>query len=321
MSSPKYKITYSEHAQNILECAMSLAKNRQRFALVMSVDIEGGAARSIGSMAVVSDGGDMTGYLSNGCIDRDIILQSLSTLETKKVKSVRYGAGSPYLDMRLPCGGALELVIDPDPNIDVLKVAYEDLLARRSTRIKMCPSNGVLPPNTTISTSENATEIEYSPKPRLILAGRGAIMLKTAKLAAEMEFDLCFVSPDELELSELSDLQPSNIIRLRSPSDQHKLPIDRHTAVMLLFHDHEWEQSILMSSALQEPFFIGAMGSVVAHSLRLNELMANGLLQKDCDKIRGPIGLVPSLRNASLIAASALAEVISVLPVGQQRVG
>jgi xanthine dehydrogenase accessory factor len=39
----------------------------------------------------------------------------------------------------------------------------------------------------------------------------------------------------------------------------------------------------------------------------------------DCAQIQGPIGLVPSLRNASLIAVSALAEITAKLPPSQVR--
>ncbi|NOD32453.1 XdhC family protein [Ruegeria atlantica] len=36
----------------------------------------------MGSRAVVSSSGRMIGYMSNGCIDRDIRLQVVSVLET-----------------------------------------------------------------------------------------------------------------------------------------------------------------------------------------------------------------------------------------------
>ena len=29
---------------------------------------------------------------------------------------VRYGVGSPYIDIRLPCGGGLDILIVPDPD-------------------------------------------------------------------------------------------------------------------------------------------------------------------------------------------------------------
>ena len=75
---------------------------------------------------------------------------------------------------------------------------------------------------------------------------------------------------------------------------------------MLLFHDHEWEQAILMDVAHKAPFFLGAMGSRNAHEMRLGRLRKRAW-PENLDKIRRPIGLVPSLRNASPIAVSALA--------------
>ena len=76
---PEASITYAEHAQDILEATVRLIKSGQPCALVTSLAIEGGAAREVGSLAVVSRDGSMRGYLSNGCIDRDIVLQGLTT--------------------------------------------------------------------------------------------------------------------------------------------------------------------------------------------------------------------------------------------------
>tara|TARA_B110000967_G_C18525231_1_gene383043 strand:- start:312 stop:605 length:294 start_codon:yes stop_codon:yes gene_type:complete len=95
--------------------------------------------------------------------------------------------------------------------------------------------------------------------------------------------------------------------------------MDAHTAVLLLFHDHEWEHNFLMSATNAQPFFIGALGSRKTHEARLQRLLEAGLSAELCSKIQGPIGLVPSLRNASLIAVSSLAEVTSKLPSAQVR--
>ena len=43
---------------------------------------------------------------------------------------LRYGAGSPFFDIRLPCGGALEIALFPRPDPAVLA----DVIARRAMR-------------------------------------------------------------------------------------------------------------------------------------------------------------------------------------------
>ena len=124
------RILYAEHAQDILASTLDLMRSGEPCALVTSLNIEGGAARELGSLAVITATGDMTGYLSNGCIDRDIIHHGMAAIDNGQVKHLRYGAGSPYLDLKLPCGGALELVIDPAPDLTVLEAALARLLNR-----------------------------------------------------------------------------------------------------------------------------------------------------------------------------------------------
>ena len=90
------QILYAEHAQDILAATLELMHSGEPCALVTSLNIEGGAARELGSLAVISGRGDMIGYLSNGCIDRDIIHHGMAAIDTGQVKHLRYGAGSPY---------------------------------------------------------------------------------------------------------------------------------------------------------------------------------------------------------------------------------
>ena len=104
---PEASITYAEHAQDILEATVRLIKSGQPCALVTSLAIEGGAARAVGSLAVVSRDGSMRGYLSNGCSDLDIVVYGLTTIETAQSKHIRYGAGPLYMLLCLPLCGAL----------------------------------------------------------------------------------------------------------------------------------------------------------------------------------------------------------------------
>jgi xanthine dehydrogenase accessory factor len=314
MRSPEVGIVYAEHALDILEATVSLIKEGHRCALVTSIAIEGGAAREIGSLAVVAQNGSMTGYLSNGCIDRDIILHGLNAIETGQVKHIRYGAGSPFMDLKLPCGGALDLVIDPEPELSALLRALGALRARQAALLSFCSDGGLL------AGTEGPTRFRYAPKPALVLAGRGAILRTTANLAAKMDFELHVASPDDADIESIIALTPKSTHRMTTPDGTLGLPIDTHTAVLLLFHDHEWEQELLMTAAKARPFFLGALGSRKTHQIRLQKLRDDGLDPDLCKTIRGPIGLVQSLRSASLIAVSALAEVTSKLPISQLKI-
>ena len=108
-------ITYQDHAVDVLAQVATYVRSGQRFVLITSVDIKGGSARDLGSLAVVNDAGEMTGYMSNGCIDQDILLQALDCLQSGSARLLQYGDGSPFHDLTLPCGGSLSVWIDPSP--------------------------------------------------------------------------------------------------------------------------------------------------------------------------------------------------------------
>ena len=142
----------------------------------------------------------------------------------------------------------------------------------------------------------------------------------TATLAVASGFDLGLVSPDQNDLDALAELEPATMIKMTTSRESLYFPVDSHSAFLVLFHDHDWEPQVLAAAVKAKPFFIGAMGSQKTHKIRLLSLRALGLTDPDLAKIRGPVGLVPSLKNASHIALSALSEVIGALPPLQSAV-
>ncbi len=75
-----------------------------------------------------------------------------------------------------------------------------------------------------------------------------------------MDFELHVASPDEDDTTMLSGLRPKSTHRMTTPNVPLKLPIDARTAVLLLFHDHEWEHTLLINTVSVQPFFMGALG-------------------------------------------------------------
>src|SRR5690606_1873943 len=93
-------------------------------------------------------------------------------------------------------------------------------------------------------------------------------------------------------------------------ADGWTLGIDARSAVVLAFHDHEWETGLLPAILRSDAFYIGAMGSMRTHELRVARLKADGFDDRTIGRIRAPAGVLPSARGATEIAASIFAEVI-----------
>ena len=80
------------------------------------------------------------------------------------------------------------------------------------------------------------------------------------------------------------------------------------------------EPAFLVAALATTAGFVGALGSQRTHTARLAQLADMGVSDWDQKRIKGPIGLVPSLRNADLIAISALAEIAQAFAYEQQLV-
>lgn len=62
-TQPPSDLIYAEHASDTIVKGAELAQASRPFALITPLAIEGGAARELGSLALVEGTGQMTGYL------------------------------------------------------------------------------------------------------------------------------------------------------------------------------------------------------------------------------------------------------------------
>lgn len=246
------------------------------------MDVKGGTLRARGAMMAVT-AHSSEGYISNGCVDADIIMRARSGQSGCFI----YGEGSPYLDITLPCGGRLDVAIYQNLDLTGLEVALADLLNRHETSLDM--GDAIL---------------QIKPKLRLRIAGRGAACLALAQLAEVTGLAVLVQSPEAGLFK--------NMEHLIDPSNPPVLSDDSRTAMVCLFHDHDWEAGLL-SQALEGPaFYVGAMGSQRTHDHRCQVLLQHGLAQKQIERIKGPIGLIPAQRNTQFLAISILAEILQV---------
>jgi len=84
-------------------------------------------------------------------------------------------------------------------------------------------------------------------------------------------------------------------------------------ASLTLFRDHDW-QAVLLRATLNTPYrFTGSLGSRRTLDMRKETLRRMQVPEDSLTRLRGPIGLVPSLRDAPSISVSALAGIVAAL--------
>lgn len=224
---------WSEDAGEILRHVLERRRAGQACGLVAVTATSGGALRAPGAIAAVDAEGAMVGYISNGCVDGDIIAQMLAAMDARAPRVIRYGAASPWQDIRLPCGGAVELALIPEPRIAALGALTDALGHRRRPMMDLTDIA-----NTPLT---DAAERRFTlrPRPALRLAGRGAALGAMARTGTAAGFAVSVASPDPHDLSALAPLRLTAAHHLALPGDLPPVQDDADTAVVLLFHDHE----------------------------------------------------------------------------------
>ncbi len=296
----------SEHPEEQLRFLVERVEAGQRCALVTIVAIVDSASRNVGTHMVVAENGDYVGSVSSGCIDGSVAVFALESLETGERRRVQLGAGSGFIDLQLPCGGGVDLLIVPDPDIDAIRGVLECLDERRACALRISPDSESRTESS--APSDGDILVPYQPKLRLVLAGRGSELTVFARLALSCGFDVNALSPDEIDV-ETCIASGAAGTRLVNAAEKPNLEADPWTAIVMLFHDHDWEPSILSAALASDAFYIGALGSRRTHENRLDAMRKLGTSDEALERITGPIGLVPSMRNATMLAISTLAEI------------
>ncbi|PWE48243.1 xanthine dehydrogenase [Thioclava sp. NG1] len=288
-----------------------LARSDVPGAIAVISGIEGPAYRNLGTAMAILPDGRRFGALSSGCIEEDVVDHALAVLADGKVRKLRYGAGSPFFDLRLPCGGALEVTVIPAPDCALLTELADRRARREETALGLSASGGLrFAPKDEARDETVDLRIAFLPEPRFVIFGAGAEAVFFADLVRATGAPHLLLTPedDTFANAEGAGCLVRKLDRSAIPLD---VVIDAHTAVILLFHDHDWELDILQEALATPAFYIGAQGSMRAQNRRQKGLQARGVEAASRARVRGPIGVIQSARDPRLLAVSVLAEVFA----------
>ena len=98
------------------------------------VGIEGSFSRKVGAQLAILPDGSTVGSLSDGCLEAQLA-SDMRTMTAAQVR--RYGAGAQAIDFRLPCGGGLDILLDPVPDRAACREAVTKLTARQVARLHL----------------------------------------------------------------------------------------------------------------------------------------------------------------------------------------
>ncbi len=304
----------SAYLDDVLPSLAAWCETGERCALVTLIGVEGNAPRAEGAQMAVSENGQWTGYLSGGCLEQAIALEAVDAIKAEKPRLLRYGKGSAYFDIRLPCGSGLDVFILPVRDLQLIE-AMRDRMERRecfALRIGLatgaCSIEAASEPGAGLKSARDGKSFDrvYTPSLRCLIAGSSPIAVKLAELAACAGFETAFYVPDPESLPAF----PAGV-RAYPLAGRPRFNADPWTAAVLAFHDHEQELPVFAELLQGSCFLITAIGSHNAHAARRLALAAEGVSEADIARIQSPAGLVPGLKSASLVALSILAQIVA----------
>ncbi len=273
----------------------------------------GSAPRPVGSVVAVRNDGLIAGSVSGGCIEDDLIARMREqALAARGVEVVRYGvSGDEAARFGLPCGGTLELVLEPLTAASAIEALLAELSAGHRVRRVLDLASGaarLAPADSADLVLLDAQQLitTHGPNWRLFIVGAGQMTHYLAQMAQALDYQVTVCDPRDEYMPDLP-----GVIRTRAMPDdavQALLP-DAHTAVIALTHDPKLDDLALMEALRSKAFYVGAIGSRVNQARRKERLAEHfGLAEAELARLHGPVGIKNGARTPPEIAVSILAE-------------
>ncbi|WP_134724243.1 XdhC family protein [Paracoccus luteus] len=279
--------------------------------------VEGPHYRAPGAFMAFPAAGGAVGQLSSGCIEADLALHAADVAATGRAVRLRYGRGSPFVDLTLPCGGGLDVALVPVRDPAPVTGALARLAARRPAVLRLSETGladtGLADAGLGLGGAGAGFAIHLAPPVQCLTAGTGVEALVFAALAAAAGHPVRLATPDAAT-ARAAAARGVPVTMLTPGATGLGADPDPWTAVVLFFHDHDREPPLLADALRSPAFYVGAQGSLRTHRARVAALRDMGLPDVALARLRGPIGLIPSARDPQVLAVSVLAEILAEAP-------
>jgi len=303
----------------VLDAARRWSAVGHRFALITVARTWGSAPRPVGAWMALRDDGVVQGSVSGGCVETQLIDRMLAGEFASALPfSLTYGVTQDDAQRHgLPCGGTMDLVIEPSPNVALLhelaeRTAAGHLVKRSVTvgRAEVLLDQGT--PGDSSTWDGVTLSTLHGPVWRLLIIGAGQISKYLAQMAQALDYQV-FVCDPRVEYAAEWDV-PGAALRPGMPDDVViELKLDPNSAVVALTHDPKLDDMALLDALKTQAFYVGALGSQANNDKRRQRLLQYfDLSQAEVDRLHGPVGLPIGSRTPPEIALSILAEMTAV---------
>ncbi len=335
--------------RDILEDVTRWTEQGKAIALATVVQTWGSSPRQEGAKMAISEGGEIAGSVSGGCVESAVAETGLQVLKSGLPQLVHFGvADETAWSVGLACGGSLDvfverldpeqfnflrkLLINEEPAASVTVVSGpEATLGRKLTLNLDDPSARYGSLN--FGSDEQTVELAHQaaepslldleaegvqvfidlmpPPPTLVVVGGNQIAITLSSLAKTMDMRTVIVDPRRAFATEERFPEVDQLIQTWPAEAFETVPLTENTAVVMLTHDPKIDQPALELALTSPAFYIGALGSKRTQAKRRERLSERGLTDAELDRLHGPVGLKLGADTPDEIALSIMAEIVA----------
>ena len=315
--------------KKIVQNYIKIREKGLKTVLATVVKLDGSSYRRPGVRMLISEDGQMTGAVSGGCVEKEVLRQSQGVFNDGVAKIMTYDGR-----YRLGCEGILYILLEPFSVDDDFITAFKsNLKSRVSFNIKsyfalsenntasmgsvIKYENGTSLPfsahfNPKIDPKKEVFEQEMSPAFKLIIIGAEHDAVQLCITAAQLGWEVTIVaSPKDPKI--LLNFPGAEEILHVIPEELPTSKIDEETAIILMNHNYALDLKFLTFLKETLPAYIGLLGPGKRREKLLNEFMeyCPEVNYDFFDRIHGPSGLNIGAETPQEIAVSIVAEILA----------
>lgn len=295
-------------------------------ALATLYRVEGSAPRGPGAQMLFTrrDDGviDATGYFSGDCIEGDVAAHAGQVLDDGEPRRLHYGMGSPWIDIRLRCGGALHVLVERIGPKD--KAAAAMLAHARDRRVCRWVSDGrkrsvVADAGPLLALEEEPFLLarRYDPPRRIIVSGGDPGALAAAQLAQFARFETVLVrpngppSPPPFPVAQYLREEPGQAVA--------RLGVDEWTAYLGATHEDHHDLGGCLGALRGGAGYVAMIGAKSRSAERLAILAAQGATPEELARLHLSPGVAGLGKSPWEVATGIVAEIMQALNPARER--
>jgi xanthine dehydrogenase accessory factor len=300
---------------DVLERARDWRVAGHRVWLLTVAQTFGASPRPAGSLAAIRDDGILVGSVSGGCIEDDLVARR-DEYRGRAPQFAAYGVTAEEARrFGLPCGGELEVIIEPEVGVADLEALLQRIGAGRvvARRVDLATGAWGLADAAAGDECQRARDefvSVHGPRWRMLIIGGSEIAHYLAEIAATVDFQVFVCDPREeyraawrTAGTRWMEGMPDDAVVAFRP--------DGHSVILTVSHDPKLDDMALLEALRSDAFYVGAVGSARTSIERRKRLAEFDLAPSQIARLRGPVGLAIGSRTPPEIALAILADLVA----------